>query len=262
MSKQIVPAGRRSRNRISSDLDRKLARYMAAAGAASVALLSTTQPAEAKIIHSITNIRVGFRPIEIDLNHDGVPDFVFRSCPRYHSSLFIVSPQVSGNAVQHIGGSNGAAPGFRGTPNGPGNSFRSNSAYCFSAASAVGVAMGTRFTYVYYSIVGPWVNTTNRYLGLKLVISGQIHYGWARLSINGVLTGRLTGYAYETEPNTQIIEGATSDIAALDAPDPLDQPVVPSFPSLGMLARGVEGLAIWRRDYTPVDIRRDDPIAG
>jgi hypothetical protein len=260
LKRKIFSRSRR-RSQISPNLDRTLVAY-AAAGAASVALLSTAQPAEAKIIYSSTNIRVGsHRPIEIDLNHDGVPDFVFRSCPRYHSSLFIVSPQVSGNAVQHIGGSDGAAPGFRGTPNGPGNSFRSNSAYCFSAASAVGVAMGTRFTYIYYSIVGPWVNTTNRYLGLRLVINGQIHYGWARLSINNSLTGTLTGYAYETVPNTQIIEGATSDIAALDAPDPLGQSVAPSSPSLGMLARGVDGLAFWRRDYTPVAMRRDDPIA-
>jgi hypothetical protein len=107
------------------------------------------------------------------------------------------------------------------------------------------------------SAEGPWVNKTNRYLGLKFVINGQDHYGWARLSTTHSLTGSLTGYAYETVPNKQILEGATSDTAAVDLPDPPTQ-----YPaSSGMLARGVDALAIWRRDYTPVAYKRSDEIA-
>jgi hypothetical protein len=258
MSQNQKILGRPShRNQFSPNLDRKLVAY-AAAGAACAALFSSAQPAEAKIIYSNTNVRVGFRPIEIDLNHDGVPDFVISHCPFYHSEKLVVGPQVAGNAIQFSGGANA---GFRGSPNGPANSFRATSADCFSSNGVypMGITMATYFDYINYFGQGQWINTTNRYLGLKFSINGQTHYGWARLSI-GILTGRLTGYAYETVPNTQIVEGATSDIAALEVPTLLD-PVLPS-PSLGMLARGIDALALWRRDYTPVAGRRDDPITG
>jgi hypothetical protein len=34
-----------------------------------------------------------------------------------------------------------------------------------------------------YRTWGSWKDVTNRYLGLKLVIKGKIHYGWAQLSV-------------------------------------------------------------------------------
>jgi hypothetical protein len=58
----------------------------------------------------------------------------------------------------------------------------------------------------------------------------------------------MTGYAYETIANKPIIAGKTSGPAA-NSPD-LAQTLVPStqLPMLGMLARGAEGLSLWRRD--------------
>jgi hypothetical protein len=255
-------AQRRTRNRINAKLEKALVAYIAAGAAA--ALVATSTPAEARIIYSNTDIRIGYRPIEIDLDHDGVPDFVITPClAYYHSTRLIVGPQVLGNALQVVPDAVGAAAGFRGMTNGPGNSFRVNSGFCNSTNRVMpdGIGMATSLNYFsFHSVRGPWVNTTNRYLGLKFVISGQTHYGWARVSVNSGLTGKLTGYAYETVPNTQIIEGATSDFAALDAPDPLDQPVAPSFPSLGMLARGFDAFPLWRRDHNPATRKHDDPI--
>jgi len=57
----------------------------------------------------------------------------------------------------------------------------------------------------------------NRYLGLKFVIHGKVHYGWARLSValghhrqyNDV-SGTLTGYAYETIAGQGVTTGQTS----------------------------------------------------
>ena len=70
------------------------------------------------------------------------------------------------------------------------------------------------------SDLGPWVGkgngVGNRYLGLKFVIHGKVHYGWARLSVTlghhwqyGDVSATLTGYAYETIPNKAIITGKT-----------------------------------------------------
>jgi hypothetical protein len=58
----------------------------------------------------------------------------------------------------------------------------------------------------------------------------------------------LTGYAYETIPNHMILEGHTQGLDAEGIPQanllvPAGQPA-----SLGMLARGADCLAIWRRE--------------
>ena len=48
------------------------------------------------------------------------------------------------------------------------------------------------------------------YLGLKFMINGEVHYGWARLNETcdkGNNSIRLTGYAYETIPNQGIKAG-------------------------------------------------------
>ena len=81
---------------------------------------------------------------------------------------------------------------------------------------------------------GPWNNVKNRYLGLKFLIGGAIHYGWARLNVACVthydqhqITGLLTGYAYETVPNKPITTGRTK------GPDVVAEPA-----TLGRLALG------------------------
>ena len=58
----------------------------------------------------------------------------------------------------------------------------------------------------------------------------------------------ITGYAYETEANTGIIAGQTTGASehAAFVLDPLEPKSAPA--SLGMLARGADGLALWRRD--------------
>jgi hypothetical protein len=84
------------------------------------------------------------------------------------------------------------------------------------------------------------------------VVDGQTHYGWARLTVPDYIHGDpvvLTGYAYETTPNKTILDGHTSGPEKADyfAPSEMLAPV--SQPaSLGVLARGADALAIWRRD--------------
>ncbi|MGC2767744.1 MAG: hypothetical protein WB607_19715, partial [Candidatus Acidiferrum sp.] len=49
----------------------------------------------------------------------------------------------------------------------------------------------------------------NGYLGLKFMISGKVHFGWARVTITTsakTFTATLTSYAYDTIPNKSIIE--------------------------------------------------------
>jgi hypothetical protein len=196
--KEVNMAQPRPRKQISSKLEKTLVAYISAGAAAT--FVAPSELAEAKIIYSNTNIRVGFRPIEIDLNHDGIPDFVITGCPAYHSQRSIVGPRVTGNAIQGVPGSEGAAAGFRGTPNGPGDLFGVSSEFCSSENGVVPVGIGME-TYLNYlsahSFFGPWLNKTNRYLGLKFVIKGKDFYGWDRLSVHGL---QLTSAAMPTKP--------------------------------------------------------------
>jgi hypothetical protein len=237
---QAIPTFPRSTSPLNFKLDRKIAAYMAAAGAAGVGMLAATQPAEAKVVYTATNITVT-SPIPIDLNNDGTADFTLGFYGYLHQLFIDVTPRVKGNAVR---GNGSAACGFFGVPVGPGEKFATNSYF------GHGVRMAGFYAYGVSASSGPWANVTNRYLGFKFLINGQIHYGWARVSVtNEIRTVVLTGYAYETTPNTNIIEGHISgpekagNFVPADVLAPAAQPA-----SLGMLARGADALAIWRRD--------------
>ena len=104
------------------------------------------------------------------------------------------------------------------------------------------------------------------------MISGEVHYGWARLNEtcakNGENFALLTGYAYETVPNQGIITGRTKgklakgqledkslrrpgaralpDSKTGQNPVP-PQAFSPTSASLGHLAKGAPGLRAWRQ---------------
>jgi|SRR5579863_8628506 len=208
---------------LSPSMRQQLNSYALAASAAGVSLLALARASEAKVIytetHQVTRARV---PLYIDLNHDGINDFVLRTIYYAGTSGFEVGLNAAGYR-------NNAVAGKR---------FM-DSSYFFSAASALpaGAEIGpdrkfpVRFPFMaeeffkrngggQYSDLGLWVGkgqgVRNRYLGLKFVIHGKIHYGWARLTVTlghqrqyDDVTGTLTGYAYETTPNKAIITGKT-----------------------------------------------------
>jgi len=209
--------------KISDSLNRQLNTYALVASAAGVSVLALARASEAKVVytetHQVTRAHV---PLYIDLNHDGIKDFVLRTTYYAGTSYFKVGLNASGN--RNI---NNAVAGKR----------FSHSGYFFSAASALraGARIGperkfpvnfpfmaeelfNRVRSSQYSDLGPWVGkgkgVRNRYLGLKFVVHGKVHYGWARLSVTLAhhrqyddVSGALTGYAYETIPDKPIIAG-------------------------------------------------------
>jgi hypothetical protein len=99
-------------------------------------------------------------------------------------------------------------------------------------------------------------------LGLKFVVGGEVHYGWARVSVTlghnrqrDDVVGTLTGYAYETVPDKPIIAGRITGPDVITeqpeareiTPAPLVAPA-PAPATLGVLAKGAPGLGIWRRE--------------
>jgi hypothetical protein len=234
--------------RLSAKLDRNLLAYTLAASATSVGLLATAEPAEARVIATPTNLPITENAgiIQFDLNRDGLPDFglsahiyEFAGSPPMgnFSSLLRVVPAQSGNEVwavssnldnadecaaavragMRIGGTRQFKPGPLIMLLAAGSETRGRTSHC------------------------EWNGSHSPYLGLKFMIDGEVHYGWAR--VNAALRSVvLTGFAYETIPGKPIIAGATSDeddnslVAG-------QQPFARSA-SLGILAAGSSGLVV------------------
>ena len=94
-----------------------------------------------------------------------------------------------------------------------------------------------------------------RYLGLKFVIKGKVHFGWARLNVHWhePISATLTGYAYETIPGKSIITGKTKgpdEVVVEQASLVPSAAPTPKLATLGLLAMGAPGLSIWRRKET------------
>jgi hypothetical protein len=265
-------SNQRTQARFSSKLEKNLWTYAVAAGAAGVGLLASPQLAGAKVVYTPTNASVKPGGLTLDLNHDGIADFYL--VPGGAASI-AASTQFSYLQVCHIpenGASHQCVQSSSSIQPNKDNTVRVASSGALALPAGAKIAFGGKFQIPghaagmvdrkFYSgsntaqfWKGPWANggkgSTNRYLGFKFKISGQFHYGWARLNVvtpaHGGWTATLTGYAYETVANKGIVAGQTSDTdttSEMNKPAPA-RPFHPA--SLGLLGLGAVGLAIWRR---------------
>lgn len=224
---QSNPTRERTVARLGAKLDKNLLAYAAAASAAGVGMLAAAQPAPAKIVYTKANtpITLNGGAIPLDLNNDGIADFAF------YNSMTTLGGKAGG--VKKPEGAHGAA--LTVGPVQKSNAIWEVSSQSRSCAAALpkGKRVGAKApfaakylvmasTHGSYSTngwaVGPWLKVQNAYLGLKFVIHGKIHFGWARINFNGTgATDYITGYAYETIANKPIITGRTKGPATLGA---------------------------------------------
>lgn len=242
---------RRSRGvPVSEPLQRKLSLYAAAASVAGVATLALVPPSEAEVVYTATHQQItGDATIQVDFNHDGQIDFLIRESVTHLLDFpwqVLNAVPAHGGGIEIASGIVAAADLHGGAKIGPGKVFYPKTAGMMGQSTGDG----------YYG--GPWApRSTDRYLGVKFLIDGQIHYGWARVSAaltfrHGRIIALLTGYAYETEPGRPIQAGdegsasANSDPASgsLSAQPAKAQPAA----GLGALALGAPGLSVWRRE--------------
>lgn len=220
------------------DFDHRLAMYALAASAAGVGVLALAQPAEGKIVYTKANKVISPRTTyHLDLNHDGVVDFDLKDTLTT-STAGGQSDQLSAVPARKPNGVWGHTVPFRAYASalfgsvdvGPKGRFLSG-AGMMAASSVSGARRDGNFT-----CTGPWANVANRYLGLKFVIKGKIHFGWARLNVscsNATVTGTLTGYAYETVADRPILTGKEKGNDVSEGPGLLAMPA-----TLGQLAQG------------------------
>jgi hypothetical protein len=242
--------GEKNSAMLSDSLQRNLSLYALAAGAAGVQLLALAQPSEAEVVYTSAHVVIGRNQFySIDLNNDGARDFTIvntfsHSRFGYERCHLKVEPN-GGGAVVPAYSDPWAAALRPGVPIGRGDGFQRMVEF-MAAKSAED---GSTVTY------GPWFGAKNRYLGLNFEIDGQVHYGWARLTVRWNreyrIEATLTGYAYETEAGKAIIAGDTGS-AGDEESDAEPETAVPQqrahpTPILGALSLGVLGLSIWRR---------------
>jgi hypothetical protein len=93
-------------------------------------------------------------------------------------AFFSVRPDQSANETLEVTSSRGhlcAAHLFKGAFIGPKSPFQQDPNGLFMRFQAAGpTGGGTAFC--------SWLGLTRAYLGLKFVVNGQTHYGWARIS--------------------------------------------------------------------------------
>jgi hypothetical protein len=224
--------------------------YALAAGAAGVGMLAA-QTSEARIVYTSVNVSIGRQgSYNLDFNHDGITD------------VTIGQNSFSYHLVHHnfLRANPGASDAVVGTP---------DDDYDYDAALPRGAEIGSRRAFIGIGIMalsnytvgghrfyfGPWANLRNGYLGVRFMIKGKTHFGWARFQNSSPRGTTLKGYAYETIPGKPIKAGQTKGAADdftnenFDPGASLTRPTpdTPQPASLGMLALGAEGVPLWRR---------------
>jgi hypothetical protein len=233
---------------LSKSLHRRLNTYALAASAAATGMLALTQPSEAKVVYTPANKAILYGDVlRLDLNNDGLADFYFylftsigaeRGPSLFASKRLQLTPLQSGDQILGAGTlrnrvTASALPA--GAHIGPKRKFSPGQHLMATTNYGCTSTNGCRG-----SSGGPWKEARKRYLGLKFVVKGKIHYGWARLTVDADwgkgIQARLTGYAYETIPNKAIVAGKTSgpDLITLEPA------------SLGHLAAGASAIPAWR----------------
>ena len=223
----------RTPSKLSESVRHQLNSYALAAGAAGVSLLALAGPAEAKIVYTPVHRVIGNgESYKLDFNHDGITDLTVRNVAATGCSseggcgwpielLGVVLPG-SNQVVVNTWGAVAMKAGMR----------------IGRSCALIGGAVRMVWDFGYYTTfaLGSWVNVKNRYLGVRFMIKGKVHYGWARLNVRvrprRHIAAALTGYAYETVANKAIIAGRTK------GPDVITvQPDI-GRGSLGRLAMG------------------------
>jgi hypothetical protein len=247
---QRSPRSPRIPFQFSSTLHKNLNAYALGATAAGVAAFAIVPPAAAEIVYTPADHEIrpnrGGTGFFLDLNHDGINDFLIVNFYSTTSAILNVwvSPEQVGNEIFSNGAGYAAA-----IP--AGVAIGSNGR--FHPAQSLGMANDD---FPVGNCQGPWKDARNKYLGLKFEINGEVHFGWARLSVTCFTPAAarvlLTGYAYETVANQPILTGQTSGTAEdLSIPRPAgSQSGSQSKVQLGLLALGASGLPAWRREET------------
>ena len=173
--------------------EHRLLIYMLAAGAT----LAWSAPTQAEVVFTSSNAFLkGVGKFDIDIDHDGSADFSLSiKMIHYSTHSLELALLAYGNRPSHqiVARAANALPLEKKTRIAAGRTFRA-----FTAME----------TAVYG---GLWADVTNRFLGVRFLINGEVHYGWIGFSAvrDFPMSARLAGWAYEAVPGKEILAGDT-----------------------------------------------------
>jgi hypothetical protein len=239
---------------LKQQVEKRCLAYVVAVGGATL----LAAPARAEIVYTPTNVSVQNGTIFVDLNNDGISDFklydVCTDCSTSGSIKYLFVRGAQNPSARVVARKNGRFSHGTALPVPYGSSIGPNSPKGFigplRTASGPAMVNGRCFAGSPCLFYGPWQKATDKYLGIQFSISGQTHYGWARVTVKTSLLNRsvhikatLTGYAYETQANMAIPAGDEGPKAKSTGSE-----ISVHSPSLGLLSLGSAGLDAWRRE--------------
>jgi len=241
----------------SSELEQRLSKYVSTAAATGVALIAFSQPTAAEIVYTPANQPINPNTVtKIDVNNDGIADFEIQDTVStaffsIFARLFAIPIGNQNKIWGHTNYSRGYASALL-----PGFPIFAKGEFLPERGKMADLSfLGGARPFGNETCSAAWANVHSRYLGLKFVINGETHFGWARLDVSCSLqditvSALLTGYAYETVPNKAIRAGQKQggvnddDSSREDGSSPEAGCGEPA--TLGRLAQGASGIAAWR----------------
>lgn len=248
-----APTAAATRHNTNQDFQRLWKQYAAAAlGVAGVSALASAQAPVQHIIYTPANITVDTGAsrqtfISIDFNHDGIADL---SMVASHFTDFFSGGGFAGYGRLALSqGPGGSAVVSNALPKGmiidKGGAFK-------GGHQTIGYAVYGSYNGVKSgSARGAFVKITNKYLGVRFQLNGQMHEGWIRMTLSTTgdrIKGTITGYAYDTVPNeTGLAAGQLGGRVGSTTATAKDSPETALPGSLGMLAAGASVIPYWRQ---------------
>ena len=183
----------------------KIAAYSAMAGA----FMATAANADAQIIYTDVTDFTGATGdlLSIDMDADSTSDFLLFANSNTAGNWSWV--YAIGNLGSGYGGPSNMIAGYSGAILPYGSALDAGD-LVGSALSFVSNSNNVGWLASMYSSVtyAPFANTGDKYLGVKFLSGGTLHYGWMRLSCTvAPVTYTIRDYAYEATANTPIIAG-------------------------------------------------------
>lgn len=212
---------------MSNSLQSKLKKYSILAGSA-IAATTTKADIVYTDINDVTFSNNG-QFYDLDLNNDGTPDFklditkinnIISSYYYSSYSFYIVGVKYNAVALQPLNTNEAVVSGGlyidvlnQNTPINQAANWNANQNN-----------LGYFLSYYYSNYWsnsnsatsnGPWNNTQNKYIGLKLKVSGNTYYGWVRLDVANLYDNfTVKDYAFQDAPNIPIKAGDQGNINA------------------------------------------------
>jgi len=140
----------------------------------------------------------------LDLNNDGIVDFYLKSMGE--SWAFWIEPSSTEHKINALAAVSGPFESYIVPLNSDSLIYSNfeNPLFYDSYGGYIVMDFCESFpTYCSYS----WAYNYDKYLGLRFVINGLAHYGWARLDVTNNIQWKLKDYAYNATPNKPIIAG-------------------------------------------------------